>query len=198
MQTKRNKCVYCGSFSYGNGCPFGPRNIHFHPNNSNRCCYCGSISKGSGCPYSPDGNHVHGIEFNTMIQDSIDTGIMLGYVMNMLKSPIENFDAYKNGLISEDYSIVGDYSEIDPVEQYVIGLKQLIGNKLDVLEAAVNLNLESKVNLSEYSNNLEAIDSVKIKLNAMGEDFKSVISDAINRGLSRSLVEKLIVDSLLT
>ncbi|MDR2095392.1 MAG: hypothetical protein LBP76_07720 [Treponema sp.] len=49
-------CVYCGSSSYGSGCPYSPSRKHIHGHGA-KCIYCGSTSYGSGCPYSPHRYH---------------------------------------------------------------------------------------------------------------------------------------------
>ncbi|MBP5544033.1 MAG: hypothetical protein ILM98_08155 [Kiritimatiellae bacterium] len=54
------KCRFCGSGSYGSGCPYSPYGKHQHRGVGAMCEFCGSSSYGSGCPYSPYGKHKHG------------------------------------------------------------------------------------------------------------------------------------------
>ena len=51
------KCEYCNSSSYGSGCPHSPTKKHRHGSGANKCRWCGSSSVGSGCPHSPTGKH---------------------------------------------------------------------------------------------------------------------------------------------
>lgn len=51
-------CQYCGSNSYGRGCPLGPNGCHIHLPDGKHCVYCGSTSKyGRGCPLGPNLSH---------------------------------------------------------------------------------------------------------------------------------------------
>lgn len=54
------KCRYCGSYSYGRGCPYEPYRVHEHVDTEQRCEFCGSYSYGKGCPNSPSHTHRHG------------------------------------------------------------------------------------------------------------------------------------------
>lgn len=54
------KCRFCGSSSYGSGCPYSPYGKHQHRGVGAACEFCGSTSYGSGCPYSPGVRHKHG------------------------------------------------------------------------------------------------------------------------------------------
>ena len=56
------KCRFCGSTSYGSGCPYSATGKHQHRGVAAHCDFCGSTSYGSGCPYSPWGKHRHGGE----------------------------------------------------------------------------------------------------------------------------------------
>jgi len=51
------KCRYCGSSSYGVGCPHSPTKRHEHVNDETACEFCGSRSYGTGCPHSPTKRH---------------------------------------------------------------------------------------------------------------------------------------------
>lgn len=50
-------CKWCGSSSYGSGCPYSPDAKHKHTSNAKKCRWCGSKSHASGCPYSPNKKH---------------------------------------------------------------------------------------------------------------------------------------------
>jgi hypothetical protein len=53
-------CRFCGSASYGSGCPYSATGRHQHRGVGDACEFCGSSSYGSGCPYSTTGRHKHG------------------------------------------------------------------------------------------------------------------------------------------
>ena len=52
-----SQCRYCGSTSYGFGCPHSPTKKHRHGIGANKCIWCGSSSTGFGCPHSPTKKH---------------------------------------------------------------------------------------------------------------------------------------------
>ena len=52
-----SQCRYCGSTSYGFGCPHSPTKKHEHRDDEKHCEYCGSSSYGFGCPHSPTKKH---------------------------------------------------------------------------------------------------------------------------------------------
>lgn len=54
-------CKWCGSSSYGSGCPYSQTGKHEHCDcgDGEHCIYCNSTVYGSGCPYSPDAKHKH-------------------------------------------------------------------------------------------------------------------------------------------
>ena len=73
-----SRCLYCNSTSYGKGCRFAPKGVHFHPQDPKKCSYCGSTSYGKGCKLNPFSDiHLHGIDYNKMFNESMknETGI---------------------------------------------------------------------------------------------------------------------------
>ena len=75
-----NKCMYCNAQAYGPGCPFSSHGKHVHPSDPKKCIYCGSVAVGPGCPFNPfSRNHVHGVEFNSMLRDSVEKSVIGGY-----------------------------------------------------------------------------------------------------------------------
>jgi len=200
----KNPCVYCGAPSYGPGCPFSPNKIHFHASDPKKCVYCGSVAHGPGCPFNPHSDvHVHGVEFNSMVKETIDKSITLGFLMNALSTPITEMKAYKLGLINENGKSIKapttpeEYSAYGALEKYIIGLKQGIGNKLDLVNGAINVQLESAVTMEEYSTICEAKLNLQEKFSEIGAAFNEIVVSAYSVGLSSATIEKLIIDSIL-
>ena len=101
------KCIACGSVAYGPSCPFSVHKRHFHANNAKTCCWCGSSALGPGCPFNPFGhNHIRGVDFNQMMGDSVENGIVLGYLMKNLSAPYTESRAYALKLIDENGTIL--------------------------------------------------------------------------------------------
>ncbi len=62
-QSKKSKCIFCGSTTYGSCLYSTVRSkhgikVHVHqPNDEGRCVYCGKKSQGASCSFSPTGTH---------------------------------------------------------------------------------------------------------------------------------------------
>jgi len=200
----KNACVYCGASAYGPGCPFSPNKIHFHPGDAKKCVYCGSIAHGPGCPFNPHSNvHIHGIEFNSMVNEVIDTGITMGYLMSMLSTPITEMSAYKLGLIDKTGKRVKspetaeELTAYGPLEEYVLGIKQTLGPKLGLITKSIDVQLESAVSMEDYAKICEATLHLKDRFEEAGKIFSEAVTNAYQSGLSTAAIEKLIVDSIL-
>lgn len=200
----KNPCVFCGSHAYGPGCPFSPTKIHLHPSDPKKCIYCGSVSRGSGCPFNPHGRiHIHGVEFNSMTNEVIDKSITLGYLINELSIPINEMKAYKLGLINaQGKKLKSPETEEEKaaygfLEEYMIGLKQIFGPEIGILNNAMNVKLESSVELSEYSKLCENKSNLIDNFKRIGKELKTIITNAYNSGVSKPLIEKLIIDSII-
>jgi len=202
--SNKNLCVFCQSSSFGPGCPFSPSGIHFHASDPKKCCFCGSVASGPGCPFNPNSRvHIHGVDFNTMVKDSIDKSITLGYLMNELSKPITDMEAFKLGLINESGKRIKkpttdkETQAYGPIEEYIISLKQIIGNQIDVINETTSVKLECSVKLDEYSKHCESKLNYEEKFSNIGNELKETIVSAYNAGLSKPLIEKLIVESIL-
>jgi hypothetical protein len=138
-----------------------------------------------------------------MVSETIDKGITLGYLMSMLSESIVDMEAYKLGIIDEDGKRIKapttskEFAAYGPLEEYIIGIKQTLGNNLDLLHGAMSVNLESKVSLEEYSRICESTLNLKEEFSSIGKEFNRIVTSAYESGLSRASIEKLIVDSIL-
>lgn len=200
-----DKCMYCGSSSYGPGCLYGPKGTHVHPTNvGGKCIYCGSSSIGSGCIYNPFGkNHVRGIDFNAMIKETAEYGLTLGYLLRRLSKPLNEWDAYKLGLIDESGNILRKpASNLEKIllsksDLYVIRLKQMLSEaEIDILNNSIYLKKldEAKTTqkiIEQYE--LEIDTQYKIKENI--DQLQKIIAEANNAGLDIGTIEKLIIKS---
>ncbi len=202
--SNKNPCVYCGSPAYGPGCPFAPSKVHFHATDPKKCVFCGSQAHGPGCPFNPHSKvHVHGIEFNSMVKESIDKGITLGFLMSQLEKPITEMKAYELGIIDSDGKklkvpeTAEEISAYGPLEEYIIGLKQTLGKKLEMIHSAIDVHLESVISTDEYAKICEATSNIKEQFDTVGKEFNQIVTNAYNSGLSKATVEKMIVDCIL-
>lgn len=199
----KNLCVYCKSSAYGPGCPFSPTGVHFHASDPKKCCFCGSSASGPGCPFNPHGKmHIHGVEFNSMVNETIEKSITLGYLMNELSTPIVEMKAYELGLIDErgkrlrEPKTPQELSCYGPLEEYIIGLKQTLGPRLGLINNAIDVQLESAVGIDEYKKICCCTSNIKSKFEQIGVELKQEVARAYDEGLSTAVIEKLIIESI--
>jgi len=203
--TQEDKCMYCGSSSYGTGCLYGPKGIHVHPHNTGgKCIYCGSSSIGSGCIYNPFGKvHVRGVDFNAMIKETAEHGITLGYLLRRLSQPIKEWHAYKLGLIDEMGNIKRkptlalEKVAFSKADMYVIRLKQMLSEaEIDILNNTVYLKkLDEVKSPQQMAEHYELEIDVEYKIKENIEQLQNIIMEANNLGLDLGTIEKLIVKS---
>jgi hypothetical protein len=200
----KNLCVYCKSPAYGPGCPFSPSGKHFHVSDPKKCCFCGSVAVGPGCPFNPHTKmHVHGIEFNSMVKETIDKGITLGYLMNTINTPITEMKAYELGIIDRNGKRIRtpetaeELSAYSSTDQYIINIKNSLGKNLDLIQNSMELKLESIIDLSDYQTITESTLNIKQKFENLGKEFNEIVASAYNAGLSTPIIEKLIIESIL-
>jgi len=198
-----SKCVYCGSTAFGPGCPYSAHRRHFHAGDAKRCCWCNSVAQGPSCPFNPFGkNHIHGVEFNQMMGDSVENGIVLGYLMKTLSEPYTNTKAFSLKLIDENGTILRK-PETDEekvafgvLEEYMITIKKLLGNKLDMVNTLATVKLQESMSIQDY----ERINAEKLKykeeFKKLGESFNKLTQEAHLKGLSTGAIEEIIVNSI--
>lgn len=202
----RDKCIYCGSDNYGTGCIYGPKGRHVHANNGGRkCIYCGSSNIGTGCVHNPFGNtHVRGIDYNAMIKETIENGITLGYLLRRLCMPIEEWNAYKIGLIDKNGTIIRKPTTIEErallskSDIYVLKLKKLISeSELDILNNSIYLKNDDNISVSQLVEHYTLEGETEEKIKEIISSLLETISQANCKGLPLVLIEKIIIKSFL-
>jgi len=201
----QDKCIYCGSENYGNGCVYGPKGIHVHANNGRKCIYCGSVNSGTGCIYNPFGNvHVKGVDYNAMIKETIENGITMGYLLKRLCTPIKEWPACKIGLIDEKGHIlrkpitVEERAILTKSDIYMLRLKKLINEaELDILNNSIYLKKDETLTterlIGQYTLEIETEEKIKDTISAL----QKIITEANCNGLALSSIEKLVIKSFL-
>lgn len=136
-----SKCFYCGSLSYGKGCNYGPHKIHVHLNDPKKCIYCGSLSYGRGCRVNPFSDlHIHGIQFNTLIQEQLETNVCMENVLRKyLTESLHWHQAFRLGLIDADGNPLRDpvteqeRQSLGPLDKTLLRIRRYLGPKRDFL-----------------------------------------------------------------
>ena len=206
QQPKKSKCLYCGSPSYGVGCPYSSHRKHVHVDDSKKCVYCGSSSFGVGCPYNPFSRlHVHGVDYNNALKESLHRSFTAGIFLNRLMQPISECQAYKFGIVNDEGKKLRDpvndeeKASYNPLDAHIFRLKRLIGeDTLALLHSNVIMNMLSEQREEKFdSNKYELEISAQNKVNNLINDFKSVIEESTQSGIPMSIVENMIIRAIL-
>jgi hypothetical protein len=184
-----SRCLYCSSVSYGKGCRFAPKGVHFHADDTKKCSYCGSPNYGKGCRMNPFNDlHLHGIPYNSMIDVKLNEAVRKNVLLNDLSKPINDFAAYQIGVI-DDYGnkVREPVSEEDvvaysPYIRTVLSLRKHLGGKLELIN---NLTLLEKNITSGYNTDTHIkLLTFKTKYDEKISEIVELIEEAIKSGLT--------------
>ena len=198
-----SECMYCGSKSYGRACVYAPSKTHVHVDDPKRCIYCGSKSLGSTCPLNPFGkNHQRGINYNPVMIESLENGIIQGIVMNKLSKPIEEYQAYRLGLIDKHGNVtrepitIVERKAMTGVDKYLIKVKTLVKERLEILNLTLyyeNKNADTIEDIAElYPVELLCKDEISECVAKLA----SIASEYYAKGVSSSKFEQMIVEAM--
>jgi hypothetical protein len=199
----KTSCIYCGSHSYGPGCPFSSHKKHVHSGDPKKCMYCGSMNRGPGCPFNPFSKmHIFGMEYNQMLTDTVENSIVTGYLMEQLQKPIEDYDAFKLGLIDKTGQVkrkavtLEEKKAYNSLTSYIIGLKQALGTQLYIVNACTTLKLEALNTVSTLPDAYDFQLKFEQVLRELMDTLKNHISEAVQHGLDQAVIEKIIIESI--
>jgi hypothetical protein len=169
MKQSHSNCVYCGLPSFGKGCRFGPRGIHVHPT-PNKCMYCGLSAVGKGCRFAPNGIHVRFGDFGLIQKEQMSQGLVTGYLIEQLKKPITDHDAYTLGIIDFKGNQIKkpqneqEENAFNVLEQFLINLKKSFKSQIEfaVDETRFNSTIkEGAFNKDHYSLKIDFKQSIE-------------------------------------
>lgn len=188
-----SRCMYCNSTSYGKGCRFAPKGVHFHPEDPKKCSYCGSTSYGRGCRLNPFSDiHLHGIDYNKMFNESLSNRFLL----SMLNKEYKDFEAYKLGIINEKGDKIKEpiteqeLQAYSPETKTILKVKKYLGSKLDLInQTAVLENINS---LNYNKENHKKLLQFEEKFNNIFAELHKTTEEALKEGLSVEQVQKLL------
>jgi hypothetical protein len=188
-----SRCLYCNSTSYGRGCRYAPKGIHFHPEDPKKCSYCGSTNYGKGCQLNPFSNiHLHGIDYNKMFNESLNNRFLL----RELNKDYKDFEAYKLKIINEKGDKIKEpiteqeKSAYSPEIKTILKIKKYLGSKLDLINQTAILENASKV---EYNKeNHKKFLEYEQKINNIFAQLHETTDEAIKDGLTLEQVQALL------
>lgn len=188
-----SRCMYCNSTSYGKGCRFAPKGIHFHPEDPKKCSYCGSTSYGKGCKLNPFSDiHLHGIDYNKMFNESMKNKFLL----SILNKEYKEFEAYKLGIINANGDKIKEpvteqeQLAYSPETKTILKVKRYLGSKLDLINQTAILESASKLNYNK--DNHKKVLEYEQKFNDIVSELHKTAEEALKEGLSIEQVQALI------
>lgn len=188
-----SRCMYCNSTSYGKGCKYAPKGIHFHPDDSKKCSYCGSTSYGRGCRLNPFSDiHLHGVDYNKMFNESFKNRFLL----SVLNKEYKDFEAYKLGIINENGDKIKEpvteqeQAAYSPETKTILKIKKYLGPKLDLINQTAILESASKLNYNK--DNHKKVLHYEQKINDIIAELHKTTEEALKEGLSIEQVQALL------
>lgn len=188
-----SRCLYCNSTSYGKGCRFAPKGVHFHPQDPKKCSYCGSNSYGKGCKMNPFSDvHLHGIDYNKMFNESMKNKFLL----STLNKHYKEFEAYKLGIINSNGDKIKEpvteqeQAAYSPETKTVLKVKKYLGSKLDLINRTAILESASKLNYNKE--NHKTVLHYEEKINNIIAELHEITEEALKEGLSIEQVQALL------
>ena len=188
-----SRCLYCNSTSYGKGCRFAPKGVHFHPQDPKKCSYCGSTSYGKGCKLNPFSDiHLHGIDYNKMFNESMKNKFLL----STLNKDYKEFEAYKLGIINSNGDKIKEpvteqeQAAYSPETKTILKVKKYLGSKLDLINQTAILESASKLNYNKE--NHKTVLRYEEKINNIIAELYETAEEALKEGLSVEQVQALL------
>lgn len=188
-----SRCMYCNSTSYGRGCKYAPKGIHFHPSDPKKCSYCGSPNFGRGCKLNPFSDiHLHGIDYNKMFNESLKNRFLL----LMLNKEYKEFEAYKLGIINQNGDKIKEpvteqeQAAYSPETKTILKIKKYLGPKLDLINQTAILESASKLNYNK--DNHKKVLHYEQKINDIIAELHKTTEEALKEGLSVEQVQALL------
>ena len=196
-RSQQSRCMYCGSTDFGRGCRYGPHGVHLHSDAPGKCVYCNSPNFGKGCKVNPTSDlHIHGINYNSMIRDSVQSFLDNEILLKELRRNFTEFECFKQGIIDEAGNKIktpvteDQKASFSPLIKTIIRLKKYIGPKVELLEIK-NLSenqVEFKQNLVEY----EKLLTYRDRIDDLVNELYQVMDEAQQNGLKIEDIKKLI------
>ena len=185
-----SRCTYCNSTSYGKGCRYAPKGVHFHPNDPKKCSYCGSTNFGKGCKLNPfDDLHLHGINYNSMFKESLKNI----FIIEQLNKDFKDYEAFKLGIINENGDKIKEplteeeKNSYSSVTKTLLKIKKHLGSKWDLIHNTIVLENESKIDYKKE--NHQKFLQYETKMKDLLTQIHQLTNEALGSGLSMEQVE---------
>jgi len=188
-----SRCLYCNSTSYGKGCKYAPKGVHFHPDDSKKCSYCGSPSYGRGCRLNPFSDlHLHGIDYNKMFNESLKNK----FLTQQLNKSFTDFEAYKLGIINEKGDKIKEpiteqeKATYSPETKTILKIKKYLGSKLDLINQTAILENTAKLGYNKDTH--KTFLEYEQKINNIFAQLHETTNNAIKDGLTLEQIQALL------
>lgn len=192
-----SRCLYCNSTSYGKGCRYAPKGVHFHGNNPKKCSYCGSPNYGRGCRLNPFGDiHLHGIDYNMMFKEKVDKTLKKEFLLKEITKKITDFTAYKLGIIDslgnkiKEPKTLFEQSAYTPGVKLLLKIKRFLGAKTELINNSLVLENSNKINYS--ADRIKKVMDYEEKIQNVFAQLHEITDNALNDGLTVEEVEAML------
>lgn len=189
-----SRCMYCNSTSYGKGCRYAPKGVHFHPSDTKKCSYCGSTSFGKGCKLNPfDDLHLHGINYNSMFKESLKNN----FLIEQLNKDFKEYPAFHLGIIDENGNQIKEPLTEEEKTSYssstktLLKIKKHLGSKWDLIQNTIVLEGQSKVDYKKE--NHQKFLQYETKVKDLLSQLHELTNVALGDGLSMEQVESFFI-----
>jgi len=196
----KSRCTFCGSTNYGKGCRFGPKGVHFHPDDVTKCSYCGSTNYGKGCQLNPfEKMHVHGVPYNSMVKEEIDGAMADWYLQLELEKPIEMFKAFQLGLINSVGELVKAPETLEEHAAYnnetktILKVRKYLGAKVDLIKKTALLESENTLLTESHAEGLQKHLEYEDKFTNLYNQFCQTVQEAEQDGFTLNQIRALII-----
>lgn len=192
-----SRCMYCNSTSFGKGCRYAPKGIHFHSDNSKKCSYCGSPNYGRGCRMNPFGDiHLHGVDYNMMFKENVDKTLKKEFLLHEVSKKITDYAAFKLGIIDSrgnklrDPKTLFEQASYTPGIKLMLKIKKYLGVKTDLINGAALLENTNKIDYS--SERFKKVMEFEEKIQNVIAQLHEVTDNALESGLTVEEIEAML------
>lgn len=202
-----SKCMFCGSPQYGLSCPYAPHGLHVHVDDAHKCIFCGSTAAGLGCRLNPGKRkiHIRGAFMASLMESLIKNGVQMTLLMNALKEPFTNKQAYKLGLINEEGERIRkpitleEKAALGLYESLIFKIKRLLGPKIDLIHEMLQIESskpEEQESIEDFQRNCEMEAALSARIEIPAREIEKLIHEFTLKGLPTEKIQKILIEKL--
>jgi hypothetical protein len=158
---------------------------------------------GKGCVYAPDKIHMHGIDYNTILKDSVMSSTITGYLLcRLINRDNDNkiTISARNHALNEGSSLKRAVPSV--LERIIEKIKIYLGAKVDLLinEELLNQTINTtlpEINDSDGLKRYAKEIQIKSKLNTIVQELNAIFDEGYQYGITTPVLENHLVNALI-